>query len=159
MGSRRTGGSENLGGLVGYDRIGSYTKSIWDETVNGGLNGIGNTSDPNVIGETTENMQKAGTYISAGWDFVGESANGELDYWRMCVDDVEYPKLSWQFLDGDLLCPDGVGLLDLFYFFSHWLEENCEAANNYCGRTDLNYDGRNNLIDYCLLSGNWLKIE
>lgn len=72
---------------------------------------------------------------------------------------MEYPKLSRQFLEGDLVCPDGVGLMDLFYFVGHWLDIDCDAANHYCQRTDLNYDGLNNLLDYSLLSGNWLKIE
>ena len=150
-------GDDDLGGLVGGDESGSYTKSFWDETVNAGLSGIGNTSDPNVIAETTENMQKSGTFTSVGWDFVGSGDNEPNDFWRMCVDDLDYPKLSWQFADGDLLCPDGVGLLDLFYFVSHWLEIDCETANNYCRRADFNFSGRVDLVDYNIFRSNWQK--
>ncbi len=96
------------------------------------------------------------TFTNAGWDFVGDS-NNDLDYWRMCVDDVGYPKLSWQFTPGDLLCSDGVGLVDLVYYCSHWLDTPCDDVNNHCYRTDLNHDGRNNLLDYLILTKNYLK--
>ncbi|MFC1783208.1 GLUG motif-containing protein [Planctomycetota bacterium] len=151
--------SENLGGLLGYDNSGSYTKSFWDETVNSGLSGIGNTSDPNVIAESTDNLYKASTFTSVGWDFVGSGDNEPNDYWRLCVDEVEYPKLSWQFPQGDLVCPDGVDLLDLAYFVSHWLDIDCDPSNNYCRRSDLNYSGRVDLGDYALLAVHWLKIN
>ncbi|KPK72097.1 MAG: hypothetical protein AMJ79_16035 [Phycisphaerae bacterium SM23_30] len=123
------------------------------------MDGIYGSSDPEVIGESTENLQKSATFINVGWDFVGESANGDLDYWRMCVDGVDYPKLSWQFLKGDLVCPDGVDILDLAYWAAYWLDGNCDASNNYCRRTDLNYDGRTDLFDYALLSAHYLKIN
>jgi hypothetical protein len=60
-----------VGGLVGYSYGTShYTRSFWDNTVNSGLNGIGNGSDPNVIGQSTANMHKRETFSNAGWDFV-----------------------------------------------------------------------------------------
>ena len=81
--------------MVGYDIGGSYTKCFWDSDVNPGLNGIGNLTDPNVIGETTENMQTLSTFTSAGWDFVGETDNGSDDIWKMCYD-PDYPHLWWE---------------------------------------------------------------
>ncbi|MHC4283727.1 MAG: GLUG motif-containing protein, partial [Planctomycetota bacterium] len=50
-------GITDVGGFIGDDNSGSYTRSFWDNTVNSGLPGIGNASDPNVIGESTANMQ------------------------------------------------------------------------------------------------------
>jgi hypothetical protein len=41
-------------------------------------------------------MKTLSTFTSAGWDFVGETANGTNDYWRMCVDGVDYPRLAWE---------------------------------------------------------------
>lgn len=34
-----------------------------------------------------------------GWDFVGESVNRQNEIWRMCVDGVDYPRLSWEFAE------------------------------------------------------------
>ncbi|MHC4633498.1 MAG: GLUG motif-containing protein [Planctomycetota bacterium] len=59
----------DVGALVGYDREGSYTKSFWDKTVNSLLTGIGSGVNPDVIGESTANMQKESTFADAGWDF------------------------------------------------------------------------------------------
>jgi hypothetical protein len=87
-------GTTDVGGLVGYDSSGSYTKSFWDNTVNSGLQSIGSTSDPNVIGESTANMQTQSTFTDVGWDFVGESFNGIDDIWFIPKQD--YPHLWWE---------------------------------------------------------------
>ena len=91
----------NAGGLVGYSEtyLGqwspNYEASFWDSEVNLDINGIGNTSDPNVISETTENMQTESTFTDAGWDFVGEVVNGANDVWKMCSE-PDYPMLAWE---------------------------------------------------------------
>ncbi len=74
-------GNTNVGGLMGYDNSGCYSKCFWDNTINPLLTGIGNTTDPNVIGESTANMQMKNTFVEAGWDFVGEYENGPSDDW------------------------------------------------------------------------------
>jgi hypothetical protein len=85
-------GKDNIGGLVGYDRphfITSYTKCFWDSDVNPDLDGIGNIIDPpDVIGESTTNMQTESTFTDAGWDFT-------TPIWIMC-DEPGYPKLWWE---------------------------------------------------------------
>jgi len=60
----------NIGGSIGYDDGGSgiYTKCFWDSDVNPDVNGIGNTTDPNVIGKSTSEMQKESTFTD--WDFI-----------------------------------------------------------------------------------------
>ena len=35
------------------------------------------------VGLTTAQMQQQSSFTAAGWDFVGETANGELDIWEM----------------------------------------------------------------------------
>ncbi|MHC4460525.1 MAG: GLUG motif-containing protein [Planctomycetota bacterium] len=87
-------GTTDVGGLIGYHDSGSYIKSFWDSDINSGLNGIGNTTNPDVIGESTINMQTESTFTSAGWDFVGETANGTEDIWK--IREMDYPRLSWE---------------------------------------------------------------
>jgi hypothetical protein len=42
-------------------------------------------------------MQAQSTFTDAGWDFVGETANGTDDYWAMDgYTNSGYPYLSWQ---------------------------------------------------------------
>ncbi|MHC4499233.1 MAG: DNRLRE domain-containing protein, partial [Planctomycetota bacterium] len=87
----------NVGGLVGTGG-GFYTKCFWDRDVNPDVNGIGNTTDPNVIGESTANMQTESTFTDAGWDFVGEVINGPNDIWMIC-ERQDYPRLWWEEVD------------------------------------------------------------
>jgi len=88
-------GTGELGGFTGYDDDGIYTNCLWDSEVNPDVNGIGNKIDPNVIGETTDNMQTESTFTDVGWDFVGEMINGPDDDWGM-PDGGGYPVLWWQ---------------------------------------------------------------
>jgi len=54
-------------------------------------------------GKTTSEMQMATTYLGAGWDFVGETANGTDDLWVIICEGLEYPHLKWEvpFIDLD----------------------------------------------------------
>jgi len=89
-------GDSNVGGLIGNDYgCTAYIKCFWDSDVNPDVNGIGNGSDPNVIGETTANMQTESTFTDAGWDFVGEVINGPNDVWTICEGE-DYPRLAWE---------------------------------------------------------------
>jgi len=81
-------GDVNVGVLVGYDDGGQYVSCFWDSDVNPDVNGIGNTEDPNVIGQTTENMQTESIFTDAGWDFI-------TPIWKMCIEN-DYPRLWWQ---------------------------------------------------------------
>ncbi len=47
-------------------------------------------------GLTTAQMQDIATYLAAGWDFAGETANGVEDVWTMSDDGPGYPKLAWE---------------------------------------------------------------
>ncbi|MBA7653867.1 hypothetical protein ES703_61730 [subsurface metagenome] len=85
-------GNYNIGGLVGYDDGGVYTKCFWDNTVNPSLTGIGNGSNPEVIGESTTNMQMAVTF--AGW--------GCEPVWTI-DDGNDYPRLWWENTPGEVL--------------------------------------------------------
>jgi hypothetical protein len=102
------------GGLIGsHFGGGSYTKCFWDSTVNSGLDGIGNGSDPNVIGKTTAEMKTESTFTDAGWDFVNVWGIGEGQ---------TYPFLR-NHIVGDLNHDGVVDGRDFAIFALHWLEE------------------------------------
>jgi len=46
-------------------------------------------------GKTTAEMQTARTFLSAGWDFVGETVNGTKDIWWI-NEGKDYPRLWWE---------------------------------------------------------------
>ncbi len=87
----------SVGGLVGYNAHGSdaygpiaiIARSFWDIQTSGQTTSAGGT------GKTTAEMQTASTFLNAGWDFVGETANGTEDIWWI-LEGKDYPRLSWQ---------------------------------------------------------------
>ena len=119
-------GNSYFGGLVGYnddDYYGTITASFWDVNTSGLIVSDGGE------GNTTAEMKTESTFTGAGWDFVGETANGTDDIWRMCVDNVNYPLLWWQFNKADFTCPDGVDFIDFAKLAEWWKRTDC-AANN-----------------------------
>jgi hypothetical protein len=73
------------GGLVGY-YIGGTTTKCYFLTTSGPDNGFGTPL-------TDTQMKKQASFI--GWDFIGETANGTEDIWKI-NEGVGYPKLAWQ---------------------------------------------------------------
>jgi len=119
--SGKVNGNEIFGGFVGNNSPGgTFVKCFWNSEINPDANGIGNTTNPNVIGKSTAEMQSQSTFTNVGWDFMWETANGNDDIWRLCEGEGEYPKLWWQFLLGDFVCPDGVDLLDFAVLADQW---------------------------------------
>ncbi|UCC22523.1 MAG: hypothetical protein JSW23_00150 [Planctomycetota bacterium] len=139
------------GGLVGYHYPGgSYMKSFWNsEIINPYIPGIGNWNDPNVIGETTANMQTESTFTDAGWDFVGEFINGPNDIWDIC-EGTNYPKLVWQIPAGDLVCPDGVDGIDVGVLCEEWLFEELS-----CDVWPEGGDGFVDFLDWVIFADGW----
>ncbi len=86
-------GMENVGGLVGSNYQGQVIASFWDTQTSGQTGSAGG------IGKTTAEMQSAPTFLDAGWDFVGETANGTEDIWRI-AEGLGYPHLSWEKYSG-----------------------------------------------------------
>jgi len=148
------------GGMVGgISEKDMLTSCFWDIFTSEKENSIGNIDpDPEgVIGILTEEMQMQSTFTSAGWDFTNESTNGTSDFWRMCIDGVDYPHLNWESPKGDFSCPDGVNTEDLINYSGYWLINNCVLDNNYCNRTDLNYSGVVDLGDFAIFAENWMR--
>jgi hypothetical protein len=82
-----------VGGLVAVDdslAAWDVRDSFWDTTTTGVTVSDGGT------GKTTAEMQDLATYIAAGWDFAGETANGIEDIWKMTGDRPAYPRLAWE---------------------------------------------------------------
>jgi hypothetical protein len=47
------------------------------------------------VGKTTAEMKTASTFLDAGWDFFGETANGTQDIWWI-DEGKDYPRLWWE---------------------------------------------------------------
>jgi predicted secreted protein len=90
-------GERSVGGLVGenilYGWSGGVASSFWDTKTSGQTDSDGGT------GKTTAEMQTASTFLEAGWDFVGETANGTEDIWKI-AEGLDYPRLWWEPYDG-----------------------------------------------------------
>jgi hypothetical protein len=81
-------GFASAGGLVGYNDA-TVSNSFWDTDTSRRATSAGGT------GKTTAEMQKAGTFLRAGWDFLGEAANGTDDLWWI-DEGRDYPRLAWE---------------------------------------------------------------
>ena len=146
--SGKVSGSNYVGGLCGrmlYGLDAIITSCFWD--VNS--SGIGNAGDDNygATGKTTGQMRILATFTSAGWDFTDEMVNGTADIWRLCIDGIAYPHLSWEY-GPDYTCPDGVSFKDLLYLSNRWLESEIEPFTS----ADRTGDGAVNMKDYALLA-------
>jgi hypothetical protein len=139
------------GGLVGYGDANNVTASFWDVNTSGHPRSAGGTP------KTTAEMKTKSTFTDSGWDFVDETVNGPNDVWRMCVDDVNYPLLSCQFIGGDFTCPDGVDFVDFAILGSAWLSNNIDPHwNPICDISE----PKDNLIDeldLAVFCDNWLQ--
>jgi len=112
-----------VGGLVGFGWSPAVTSGFWDIQTSGQTTSAGGT------GKSTAEMQTVSTFLDAGWDFVGETANGTEDIWWI-EEGRDYPRLWWEpmppvrlpvvELDAttfDAAIAEGVVLVD---FFATW---------------------------------------
>lgn len=67
--------SNGIGGLIGHNLDGVVRQSFWD------VQGSGLSQSSGGTGLTREQMREAETFLEAGWDLVGERANGTADLW------------------------------------------------------------------------------
>ena len=95
----------SIGGLVGLNFAGMVTYSFWDIERSVRVNMCGNQAEGgygcnNANGKTQAEMQTAGTFLEAGWDFMGETENGTEDIWWI-LESQDYPRLTWELLEED----------------------------------------------------------
>jgi len=150
-------GSTRTGGLVGNDDRGSYAACFWQSSANPGLSGAGDADpDPSgIMSRTQEEMLVRSIFTGYGWDFLGEDENGIEDIWRMCVNGIHYPRLSYEHVRTDIVCPDGVGFDDVRYLTGYWLQEDCWEIPR-CSRVDWNSDGAIDMRDFAHAVEDWL---
>jgi hypothetical protein len=82
------------GGLVGLDDRGEVFGSFWD------LDASGRKTSAGGDGKTAKEMAAPSMYLAAGWDFVGEKANGTRETWYIPAAGG-YPRLVWELAAGD----------------------------------------------------------
>jgi len=140
-------GQTNAGGLTGSGSGGYATNCFWD------IESSGQSSSASGIGKTTAEMKTKSTFTDAGWDFVWEATNGTNDIWAIC-EDVNYPKLSWQYIVGDSDNDKVVDFIDFAPFGNKWMQAD---ASLYCGGNDLTGDGFVDLEDLSAFVENWLR--
>jgi hypothetical protein len=95
----RVSGDSSAGGLMDEERAMEWEgwrgcgwaviQCFWDTQTSGADWSAGGT------GKTTAEMQTAKTFLDAGWDFVGETANGTEDIWKI-AEGLDYPRLWWE---------------------------------------------------------------
>lgn len=80
-------GGAGAGGLTGVysETVGAF----WDVQTSKQATSYGG------VGLTTAQMQTAAPFLEAGWDFVGETANGTEDIWWI-DEGQDYPRLGWE---------------------------------------------------------------
>jgi len=140
-------GTTVVGGLIGGRVYGETEHSFWDVNTSGQLESAGGE------GRTTAEMQMKSTFTDAGWDFVEKHTSGT---WRLCEDGTSYPRLQWQSLVADFVCPDGVNFIDYSFFSEVWLADTCGVGNDFCDGRDLDESGLIDEEDLKILCGYWL---
>jgi hypothetical protein len=81
----------NKGFIGTHNGSPTYTSNFFDSEASNQSTATGATA------KTTTQMKTESTFTDAGWDFVGESTNGNDDYWDIDSNqNNEYPFLSWQ---------------------------------------------------------------
>lgn len=151
-------GEEYTGGLVGRNgQLGIVSDCFWDAEMqsHGVTDCIGyheGGTVTNVAGLPTAQMQTRSTYTSAGWDFVGETANGTEDIWTI-HETVDYPKFVWKLVN--FTGWYDVDLADFAFFADRWMDTNCGDAGD-CDGTDIDFSGTVDARDLGILCGYWL---
>jgi hypothetical protein len=99
------------GGLLGYKSgsSGIVTACFWDTQTSGLGSSAGGAG---AQGRITTQMKTGSNFTAAKWDFN--------DTWAIC-EAMSYPKFPWQYMPGDIVCPDGVDIEDLAVLCSQWL--------------------------------------
>ncbi len=137
--------------FVSSGSVGTYTSCLWDESVNGAMEGIYDPSRLTLIdvgAESTENMQMTATYQAIGWDFD--------NIWDMRCEGMNYPRLQCEpMLPGDVVCPEGVEINDFMVLTDEWLADVLDLSADIAPDGG---DGKVNLTDWVRFANAWLSI-
>ncbi len=130
----------NYGGLIA-NNLGNTSLCFWDTETSLQTHSQGG------LGQTTAQMQTQSTFITAGWDFVNEDINGQMQVWYMPIDD--YPLLYWQAAKGDVNYDGNLNEFDLRVMISQWL---MAAQENQRLCADIDDNGIVDFADFSILS-------
>lgn len=119
-----------LDGILGTNLLAASSTISWD-IVQGPYNRI--------VIDTTEGF--IGFDLKAPWD------SGNVEY---CGD----PNHPWRATDIDRDCY--VGQNDLLHLTDDWLSKNCNPMTWNCTRSDINTDGKVDLLDFTALTQQWM---
>jgi len=166
-------GDDNVGGFIGSDDQGDVTNcysaglvtGTTPSTTGGFLGSEASSADyTDCFWDTTSSNQTTSAYGTGlpiglmmlqasftNWDFLGNSGDGTDDIWKICQT-TNYPKLVWQLLPGDFVCPDGVDFEDLLVLIDQWLESPSFADIAPASAPD----GIVSFPDFALFAQNWL---
>jgi hypothetical protein len=56
----------------------------------------------------------------------------------------------------DFVLDKNINFADFAVLASHWLDNDCSSANDFCGQSDLNYSGSCDFLDLEVFITNWL---
>ncbi|MGA1979181.1 MAG: GLUG motif-containing protein [Sedimentisphaerales bacterium] len=101
------------GMFIGYSMRNNVLNCFWDTAINPDMNGIGNISDPNLIGLPTAQLQMRSTFTDAGWDMINVWDIGE---------NQTYPFLR-KHLPGDINKDGETNFYDFAILAEHWLSQ------------------------------------
>jgi hypothetical protein len=120
----------DIGGLIGHDTDGSISNCYFLES----------SGPDNTYGEplTDANMKKQSSF--ANWDFLGETANGTEDIWRIC-EDADYPKLAWQYISSITFPLSNAILTGNVVLTAYISEDSGGTGVNFCLREPNGGDG------------------
>jgi hypothetical protein len=130
-------------GVAGVTGTAVLTDCFWDKTLNNwGSDATG------LVGKTTTELKTAATFS----DYVLSPT--ENYKWRMCADGVDYPHLTWEYVQaGDFACPDGVAFDDLARLAADWLLTYSTTLHG----ADATGDSSVNFADFAILAANWMQ--
>ncbi len=116
-------GDYYAGGLVGWNSGSQIECCIWNIETSEQVMGVGCNNGgliTNLLGGTTAEMQIMSTYTDIGWDFAGESINGDEDIWDINYEindgfpfiyDIEYPVNNDE---DEIIIENGKGKMEIY---------------------------------------------
>ena len=105
----------------------------------------GSADTDGVIGVTTAEMMDINTFLTAGWDFAGETTNGTIDYWEMGLFPATY-------------CQNYINLFDFSIMAECWMSNECQLSSD-CHVVDIIVDGCVDIKDFSVWVGYWLTYD
>ena len=131
-------GDYYVGGLCASDYYGTYYQCFWDIEASGIKTDAADIASDEITGKTTAEMTDPSTFDS--WDTSGWDN-------RQCGG--SYPQLNFEIIEGDYVCPCGIGMEDFAKIATVWL---CEESG-----VDLNDDNYVDLADMSIFVQKWLN--